>query len=190
MKKFVIKLETIVEVPEEDLESNDEAKESSSSSTPTISGSTSTLKSRSTCNLTSYSNDESVSLSSVSSSEWNAFYPPWTRYQPKYPKRLRNKLNPKITNPGPTILRVKNLRDDISDQEVYKLFKVFGDVESVNIYYDVFGRSTGTADVIFLLRKSASDAVDVIRKTETVGGEKYLRARIIRRKRRAACAKN
>ncbi|KAG5362234.1 THO complex subunit 4B [Yarrowia sp. C11] len=58
-----------------------------------------------------------------------------------------------------TVLLIKNLHYDLTENDLYDLFNKVGRVDDVEIHYDRAGRSLGDATVVFSQPEDAQDAI-------------------------------
>ncbi|QNQ00612.1 Conserved hypothetical protein [Yarrowia lipolytica] len=59
-----------------------------------------------------------------------------------------------------TVLLIRNLHYELTENDLYDLFNKVGRVDDVEIHYDRSGRSLGDANVVFSRPEDAQDAID------------------------------
>ncbi|KAL3265983.1 hypothetical protein HHI36_010172 [Cryptolaemus montrouzieri] len=85
-------------------------------------------------------------------------------------ERAKHELDGKVINnndrqlkirysPKATTVKVTNLPPTVSNELLYHAFSVFGDIERAIVLIDERGRSTGTGEIDFVRKKSATQAV-------------------------------
>ncbi|KAI1770707.1 RNA-binding domain-containing protein [Hypoxylon cercidicola] len=108
-------------------------------------------------------------------SEWvhDRFDDPQSRNRPRYSRRQRSPEQFQ-DNRGRTKVKVENLHYELTEDDLYGLFKNIGPVRKLELLYDRAGRSEGIAFVTYESEAHAKEAVDEFNEANAKGQQIFV----------------